>query len=91
MDKKERDNYKILKKHGLIGCISEEMSRDLHKKEEREEDFSSSPSLEEKLEMLDDMIRRLEELPPVAMGLPISHYDLLSMLLLIASIFKAER
>jgi len=47
------------------------------------------PSKEELLKMLDDMIERLESLPPNAMIAPVTHYDLASSLILLSSIFRA--
>jgi len=49
----------------------------------------SKPTREELLQMFDDFIKRLEELPPQALSTSISHYDWLSMMLLLSSIFRA--
>lgn len=46
-------------------------------------------SIEEKLKALDEMIEVYEKLPPVAMLQPITHYDLLSVLLLVKSLLSS--
>lgn len=46
------------------------------------------PDKQDKLKMLDEMIKNIENLPQQAMILPVNHYDLLSALLLISSILK---
>lgn len=43
------------------------------------------------LDMLDEMVQNIENLPPHAMTLPITHYDFASLMLLIGALFKAER
>lgn len=48
------------------------------------------PSKKELLEMLDNMIESIENLPPHAMHVAATNYDLLSALLLIGSIFRSE-
>lgn len=60
--------------------------------EEKEavKDSSYKPNKKELMEMLDAMIKNIENLPQNAMHLPISHYDLLSFMLLVSSCFKAE-
>lgn len=50
----------------------------------------SKPSIEELLGLLNHMIKTYEELPPNAMTTPITHYDLLSVLLLFAELFRAS-
>lgn len=42
------------------------------------------------LEMLNEMTKRMEDLPQHAMYAPVTHADQLSLLLLIGSIFEAE-
>lgn len=49
------------------------------------------PSKAELLDLLDNMIERIEELPANAMSMPITHYDFCSSLILLASILRAER
>lgn len=44
------------------------------------------PSREDLLGMMDRMIDTIEGLPPVAMALPVTHYDLLSALLLLRAL-----
>lgn len=49
------------------------------------------PSKAELLDLLDNMITRIEELPTNAMNMPITHYDFCSSLILLSSILRAER
>ena len=46
---------------------------------------------EDFLQALDEMIRRIEEMPQHAMVVSINHYDFVSLLVLLASIFRFER
>lgn len=48
------------------------------------------PGKPELLDMLSMMIKNLEELPPQAMGSAVTHYDLLSSLLLIDALFRSD-
>lgn len=48
------------------------------------------PNIKELLSMLDEMISNVENLPPGAMISPITHYDYVSLMILLASIFKAS-
>lgn len=50
--------------------------------------MDTSPTKEELLEMIKEMIKNLEELPPGAMLTPITHYDHQSLLLLLSALFK---
>lgn len=50
----------------------------------------SPPSKDELFSMLNQMIKNYEELPPQAMGTPVTHYDLLSALLLLSAILRAS-
>lgn len=49
----------------------------------------SKPTKDDLMSYLDNMIDSYERLPQNAMSSPISHYDLLSVLLLARSLFKA--
>jgi hypothetical protein len=51
---------------------------------------SPKPSKKELLDMLSEMIKNIENLPPNAMSTPITHYDLLSALLLVSAVLRAE-
>ena len=51
---------------------------------------SPKPTKPEMLEMLDEMIRRIEDLPPNALYAPINHADFCSLLILLSSILRAE-
>lgn len=48
------------------------------------------PSKKQMLDTLDEMIKNIENLPSNAMSTPINHYDLLSFLFLISSIFRED-
>lgn len=50
----------------------------------------SKPSKDDLLGMLNQMIKSIEDLPSQAMGSPVTHYDLLSALLLVAALFRAS-
>lgn len=52
--------------------------------------IESKPSREELLEMFDEMVKTYEALPSNAMTSPVTHYDLLSVMLLVSALFKAE-
>jgi hypothetical protein len=45
---------------------------------------------EDFLNALDEMIRRIEEMPSNAMVVAINHYDFVSLLILLSSIFRSE-
>ncbi len=47
------------------------------------------PGKKELIEMLDEMIKKIEDLPPQAMSVSITHYDFYSSLLLLSSILKS--
>jgi len=49
-----------------------------------------SPTKEEFLQALDEMIKRIEDMPQQAMVVAINHYDFVSLLILLSSIFKSE-
>ncbi len=51
---------------------------------------SPKPDREELLKMLDEMIKNIEGLPQQALSQPVTHYDLLSALLLLSSVFRAD-
>ena len=46
---------------------------------------------EELLKMLEDMIKTIEEMPPEAMLTSVNQYDLMSLMMIVVSIFKAEK
>lgn len=48
------------------------------------------PTKKDFLDALDEMIRRIEEMPPNAMVASINHYDFVSLLMLLSSIFRCE-
>ncbi len=48
------------------------------------------PTKKELLDMLNEMIKNIENLPTNAMSTPITHYDLLSALLLVSAILRTE-
>ena len=48
------------------------------------------PSKKDFLDALEEMIRRIEEMPQQAMIVSINHYDFVSLLILLSSIFKSD-
>jgi hypothetical protein len=48
------------------------------------------PKKEELLEMLDNMIQNIEDMPEQAMTLPLTHYDGFSILTLVSALFRSE-
>ncbi|CAB4121605.1 hypothetical protein UFOVP1357_43 [uncultured Caudovirales phage] len=50
----------------------------------------SKPTRKELIQMLDDMIESIEKLPDQAMIVSVNQYDFYSLLVLLASLFKAE-
>ncbi len=47
-------------------------------------------SRKEHMEILDEMIKNIENLPSHAMSNPVTHYDLLSLMLLLQSVFRSD-
>jgi hypothetical protein len=47
------------------------------------------PNKKELLDMLDEMVKKIEDLPPQAMHVSITHYDFYSALLLVSSILRS--
>lgn len=52
--------------------------------------YSAKPKKKELLDMLDEMVKNMENLPVQAMSSYINHYDFASALLLLSSILRAE-
>jgi hypothetical protein len=50
----------------------------------------AKPSKQELVNMLEEMNANIEKLPPHAMILPVSHYDLSALLILLHAIFKSD-
>lgn len=48
------------------------------------------PSKKDLIQMLDEMIKKTEELPQMAMMTGVTHYDLLSFMLLVSALFKED-
>lgn len=48
------------------------------------------PTKEEILDMLEMMIKKIEEMPPESMSSFITHFDYYSLLLIVSSLFKAS-
>lgn len=59
-------------------------------KEQTEMVQASKPSRAELLDMLDEMRKRIEELPQQAAFVPITHADFNSLLLLLSAIFRSD-
>jgi len=57
---------------------------------EKKEEALDKPGRKQLLDELDMMIKSIENLPQHAMSMPVSNYDLLSSLLLMSALFKAE-
>lgn len=55
------------------------------------DDKTTKPTKKELIGMLDEMIKNIEGLPEQAMITPVNHYDLLSALMLVASILKYKK
>jgi hypothetical protein len=51
--------------------------------------YNENPTREDKIKMLDEMIRSYENLPSHALEAPITGYDLVSSLLIISSILRS--
>ncbi len=51
--------------------------------------YNEAPTREDKLKMLDEMIKTYEGLPQHVMTMPITHYDFVSALLLLSSILRS--
>lgn len=52
--------------------------------------YSPIQTRKEKIDMLEAMVKNLENMPPPALALPPTHYDLYSFLVLVLSILKYE-
>lgn len=50
----------------------------------------SKPSRADMIMMLDEMVKSYENLPQAAMSQSVTHYDILSILLLVSALFKAD-
>lgn len=57
---------------------------------EKEQEDKKQMKRSDYLEELDRLISSYENLPPVAMNNSVTHYDLLSALILVSCVFKAE-
>ncbi len=55
-----------------------------------EKDDVTKPNKRELIEMLDEMVKNIENLPPAAMTSYVTQYDLASLMMLLSSIFKAS-
>ena len=53
--------------------------------------LTKKPNKKELLDMLDEMVKNIENLPQNALTLPITHYDLWSALALISQILKTKK
>ena len=49
-----------------------------------------APTREDFLDALNEMIKRIDDMPQQAMIVSINHYDFVSLLILLSSIFKSE-
>jgi len=55
-----------------------------------EEIATKIPEKEELIGMMDEMIKTFERLPQYAMIQPVSHYDMLSLMILIRALFACK-
>lgn len=53
-------------------------------------DKPDKPTRKELIELLDNEIKRMEELPPMAMYTSVTHYDLYSFMVLVSGILRSE-
>jgi len=71
----------------------DDMGNEIVVKVKDEEDvkplYNEIPTREDKLRMLDEMIKTYENLPQNALNAPITGYDLLSVLLLVSSLLRS--
>ncbi len=74
--------------------VDDEGNEIVVKVQEKEEgkpvEYSHKPNKKQLLDMLDEMIKNIENLPSHVMTSPINHYDYCSLLLLLSSIFRSE-
>lgn len=54
------------------------------------DDLPKKPDKQELLQMLGEMVNSYERLPQHALITPVTHYDLLSVLLIVCELFRAE-
>lgn len=62
-----------------------------NKKEEAFYNEYKKPNSQDLLDMLSNMIKTYEELPSQAMQTHVTHYDLLSFMMLVSALFRSER
>lgn len=74
-----------------IDDLGNEIIPKVQDKDKPEDIESPKPNYKDLLEMLDAMIKSYEDLPQGALSAPASNCDLLSVLLLCSSLFRAER
>lgn len=98
------NNDEMLCKCGMIsvsggdklGCAARDWSVFLRVDEEGNvivptiQDRSSKPTKKDFLDALSNMIEKIEEMPQQAMCVSINHYDYLSLLILLSSIFAFD-
>ena len=53
--------------------------------------YTEKPTKKELIEMLERDICNIENMPQAALTSPITHYDLISYLMIVAAIFKSEK
>ena len=91
IDEWKRETIKQIGEMGLEAFLAESEAIEKERAPFRDEPIESSqPSKKEMLAMLDEMIKSYENLPQVAMSKPVTHYDLLSVLLLVSSILRSD-
>lgn len=71
----------------------DDFNNEISVKVKDETGFKESPPKQTRgdiLKVLDDTIKQLEDMPSTALTQPINHYDLISVLSFISSLFKAD-
>lgn len=53
-------------------------------------DKMNKPTKDELLLMLDEMLKTIEQLPAHALILPVNHYDLSALIIILLAIFRSE-
>lgn len=74
----------------VVVQVKERVEVTLTKEDIERLEGTSGPTKSELLDILSEMIKTYEALPQVAMTQPITHYDLLSILMLVSSIFRSD-
>ena len=80
----------VEKEEGFETAVSNNNTPPPQSRQDDDELSPASITREQKIRMLDQMVKNIEALPERAMSLPVSHYDHYSALLLIHSILQHQ-